>query len=92
MPKRWLVPSILVPLTFAAALLVRHYSGRSEVRDQSARVRSAHLVMPHSLGPQPRGPGHILQSPEPPRRQIIEASANGAEAAAQAAAKIAARN
>jgi hypothetical protein len=92
MPKRWLVPSILVPLTLAAALIVRHYRGLSEIRNQGAHSDSMRLVVPHSLTVQAHDPGHPLQSPDPPRREAINASQNAAEAAAQAAAKIAARD
>jgi hypothetical protein len=80
---------LAILLAMLIAVLIHHFSARSKsVGTTPVTTEQTPTIRPSSPAPKSFTP--VIQSPDPPRPESIKASANAAEAAAQAAARIAA--
>jgi hypothetical protein len=82
----------MVLIATLIVVLIHYFSARSNSVGTTplSTTEQARLIHPLLSAPQNFTP--VIQSPDPPRPESIKASANAAEAAAQAAARIAAGN
>jgi hypothetical protein len=82
--------ALAILLAMFIAVLIHHFSARSksDVTTPIATTEQTPTIRPSSPAPQNVTP--VIQSPDLPRPESIKASANAAESAAQAAARIAA--
>lgn len=85
---RWTLSLLAVAVLAAPVLLSRHRDALSTT-NHAQELRPAGIAPVRASNVPFASAGHSAQSPAPPHREAIKASTTAAEAAAQAAARIA---
>lgn len=91
MSNRWLA-AILFITAFLLGMFWLHHHIPLNAIDGVAKSTVVSVIAPTSRPTPMHSAPNSLQSPEPPRPEVIKASADAAEAAAQAAANISGHN